>query len=98
MTNSEKAREICGCDWLKQQGECLGEKECHECSINNEYYYVMAMAKWKDEQLHSVDTIKKIVCYALRHTNIMLTDDLENGVNWELLIKKAIEHKEDDDE
>lgn len=50
ITNQEKAREICGCEWLKQQGECLGEEECHECSINNEYYYVMAMAKWKDEQ------------------------------------------------
>lgn len=55
------------------------------------------MAKWKDKQLSSVDTIKKIVCYALRYTNIMLADDLENGVNWELLIKKAMEHKEDDD-
>lgn len=47
-------------------------------------------AKWADEH-PSVDTVKKIICYALRFTNIMLVDDLENGVEWELLIKKAME-------
>lgn len=47
-------------------------------------------SSWKD-QCPSVDTVKKIVCYALKHTNIMLAEDLENGVEWELLIKKAME-------
>lgn len=47
-------------------------------------------AKWADEH-PSVDTVKKIICYALRFTNIMLADNLEEGVEWELLIKKAME-------
>ena len=46
-------------------------------------------AQWADQH-PSVDTIKKIVCYALKKTNIMLAEDLENGVEWELLIKKAM--------
>jgi hypothetical protein len=46
-------------------------------------------AKWADQH-PSVDTIKKIVCYALKKTNILLAEDLENGVEWELLIKKAM--------
>lgn len=45
---------------------------------------------WADPN-PSVDTVKKIICYALKHTNIMLAEDLENGVEWELLIKKAME-------
>lgn len=49
-------------------------------------------AKWADKH-PSVDTIKKIVCYALRFTNIMLVDNLEEGVEWELLIQKAINEK-----
>lgn len=47
-------------------------------------------AKWADKH-PSVDTVKKIICYALKYTNIMLSDDLGNGVEWELLIKKAME-------
>lgn len=47
-------------------------------------------ARWADKH-PSVDTVKKIICYALKYTNIMLADDLENGVEWELLIKKAME-------
>ena len=46
--------------------------------------------EWADQH-PSVDTVKKIVCYALKYTNIMLAEDLENGVEWELLIKKAME-------
>lgn len=47
-------------------------------------------AKWADKH-PSVDTIKKIVCYALRNTYIMLVENLENNVEWNLLIKKAME-------
>jgi hypothetical protein len=51
---------------------------------------IIAGAKWADEH-PSVDTVKKIICYALRFTNIMLVDDLEKGIEWESLIKKAME-------
>lgn len=47
-------------------------------------------AEWADKH-PSVDTVKKIICYALRFTNIMLADNLEEGVEWESLIKKAME-------
>lgn len=47
-------------------------------------------AEWSDKH-PSVDTVKKIICYALRFTNIMLADNLEEGVEWELIIKKAME-------
>lgn len=47
-------------------------------------------AKWADRH-PSVDIVKKIICYALRNTNIMLVEDLENNVEWKLLIKKAME-------
>ena len=47
-------------------------------------------AEWADNH-PSVDTVKKIICYALRFTNIMLADNLEEGVEWESLIKKAME-------
>ncbi len=47
-------------------------------------------AKWADNH-PSVDTVKKIICYALRFTNIMLVDDLEKGIEWESLIKKAMD-------
>lgn len=43
------------------------------------------------DQHPSVDTVKKIICYALKHTNIMLAEDLENSIEWDLLIKKAME-------
>jgi len=46
--------------------------------------------KWADQH-PSLDTVKKIICYALKYTNIMLAEDLENSVEWELLIKKAME-------
>jgi len=49
-----------------------------------------AGAEWADQH-PSVDTVKKIICHALKYTNIMLADDLENGVEWELLIKHAME-------
>lgn len=47
-------------------------------------------AKWADEN-PSVDTVKKIICYVLRYTNIMLAENLENGVEWKVLIKKEME-------
>lgn len=53
------------------------------------YKGALEMAEWKDKN-PSVETIKKIVVYALRRTNIMLADDLENEVEWELLIKNAL--------
>lgn len=46
-------------------------------------------AKWAD-QYPSVDTVKKIICYALKHTNIMFAENLES-IEWDLLIKKAME-------
>lgn len=42
------------------------------------------------DQHPSVDTVKKIICYALKHTNIMLAENLES-IDWNLLIKKAME-------
>lgn len=69
------------------------EKEAHRVSCNGDEYRLVSFiqgAEWADEH-PSVDIVKKIICYALRFTNIMLTDDLENGVEWELLIKKAME-------
>lgn len=49
----------------------------------------MEVAQWADQH-PSIDTVKKIICYALKKTNIMLAEDLENGVEWELLIKQAM--------
>lgn len=46
-------------------------------------------AKWADQH-PSADTVKNIICYALKYTSIMLAEDLENGVEWELLIEKAM--------
>lgn len=67
------------------------EKEAHRVSYNgDEYSSFIQGAEWADEH-PSVDTVKKIICYALRFTNIMLVDDLEKGIEWESLIKKAME-------
>ena len=63
------------------------EELANEMNVNQSF---IEGAKWA-EQHPSVDTVKKIICYALKYTNIMLADDLENGVEWELLIKKAME-------
>lgn len=50
-------------------------------------------AKWADQH-PSVYTVKKIICYALRYTNIMFAEDLEKGVEWKSLIKKAMEEQQ----
>lgn len=67
-------------------GEAFADS-AREMNVNQSF---IEGAKWADQH-PSVDTVKKIICYALKYTNIMLADDLENGVEWELLIKKAME-------
>ena len=47
------------------------------------------MAEWKDKN-PSIKTIKAIMCYALKNTNIMLAEDLENDVDWETLTKVTL--------
>ena len=37
--------------------------------------------EWADQH-PSVDTVKKIICHALKYTNIMLVEDMKNGVKW----------------
>lgn len=67
------------------------EKEARQDSYNSyEFESFIRGAEWADKH-PSVDTVKKIICYALRFTNIMLADTLEEGVEWETLIKKAME-------
>ena len=56
------------------------------------WFAAINMAEWKDKN-PSIETIKAIVCYALKHTNIMLAEDLENDVDWETLIKAALAKK-----
>lgn len=46
-------------------------------------------AEWADAHPNP-EVIKKIFSYALKHTNILLAAD-ENKVDWELLIKYAME-------
>ena len=53
------------------------------------WFAAINMAEWKDKN-PSVETIKTIICYALKNTNIMLAEDLENDVDWETLIKAAL--------
>ena len=69
---------------------CIGGGSFSEVvdEMNRNYAFEEG-AKWADEN-PSIDTVKKIICYALRCTNIMLEENLENGVEWELLIKKAM--------
>lgn len=86
---------------IKQEAEEYAEKHGFRIPYDrsNEYYDKTDVkasldgfiegAQWADQH-PSVDTVKKIICYALKYTNIMLADDLENGIKWELLIKKAI--------
>lgn len=69
---------------------CEGEEDCTNCSYGKVIEPLVSIAKWADQH-PSIDTIKKIICYALKNTNIMLAEDLENSVEWELLIKKAME-------
>ncbi len=78
MTNKEKA------EWIANSYD--GDK----ISIEDIITACMGMAEWKDKN-PSIDTIKKIVSYALKNTNIMLSDNFENDVDWELLIKKALQ-------
>lgn len=53
------------------------------------WFAAIHMAEWKDKN-PSIETIKAIMCYALKNTNIMLAEDLENDVDWETLIKAAL--------
>lgn len=46
-------------------------------------------AKWADSNPNP-EIIKKVLLYALQHTNILLADDWDK-VRWNLLIKKAME-------
>ena len=53
------------------------------------YIAFMDGAEWADAHPNP-EVIKKIFSYALKHTNILLAAD-ENKVDWELLIKYAME-------
>lgn len=75
---------------IEQISKDIARKFYNEENPNLAYRSVRQGILWADQH-PSVDTIKKIVCYALKYTNIMLAEDLENCVEWELLIKKAIE-------
>lgn len=46
-------------------------------------------AKWADEHPNP-STIKKIFEFALEKTNLLISDSLES-IDWEVLIKKAME-------
>lgn len=46
-------------------------------------------AEWADENPNP-EIIKRVLLYALQHTNILLVDDWDE-VRWNLLIKKAME-------
>lgn len=46
-------------------------------------------AEWSDSNPNP-EIIKRVLLYALQHTNILLADDWDK-VRWNLLIKKAIE-------
>ena len=46
-------------------------------------------AEWADSNPNP-EIIKKVLLYALQHTNILLADDWDE-VRWNLLIKKAME-------
>ena len=74
---------------IKQSAKNRADQYEHPVDWNNCYHHYIQGAEWADQN-PSVDTVKKIVCYALKRTNIMLAEDLENGVDWELLIKKAM--------
>ncbi|MBP5722055.1 MAG: hypothetical protein J6X18_00525 [Bacteroidales bacterium] len=74
---------------IKQSAKNRADQYEHPVDWNNCYHHYIQGAEWADQN-PSVDTVKKIVCYALKRTNIMLAEDLENGVEWELLIKKAM--------
>ena len=72
------------------------EKIKHEAEIYawtaNQFDIQQAFSKgaeWADTHPNS-DTIKKIVWFALCQTNILIADSID-AVDWEALIKKAIE-------
>jgi hypothetical protein len=46
-------------------------------------------AEWADSNPNP-EIIKRVLLYALQHTNILLADDWDE-VRWNLLIKKAME-------
>ena len=46
-------------------------------------------AEWADSNPNP-EIIKRVLLYALRHTNILLADDWDE-VRWNLLIKRAME-------
>lgn len=73
----------------EQKSKEIARKWYHDKAPDTAYRAALQMANWKDKN-PSVETIKKIIVYALTRTNIMLADDLGNGVEWELLIKKAL--------
>ena len=75
---------------ITQAAKEIARKWYHD--PNNETAYIAARQGmlWADEH-PSIDTVKKIICFALKHTNIIVADDLENAVDWELLIKKSME-------
>ncbi len=73
---------------IMHQADLKAEMQYHK-DIENAF---KAGAEWADQKNPSVDTVKKIICYALKHTNIMLAENLES-IEWDLLIKKAMEDK-----
>lgn len=84
MTNKDKATEI-----TRHIIETYSD--INKDNLPNALWFAaMNMAEWKDKN-PSTETIKAIVCYALKYTNIMLAEDLENDVDWETLIKASLE-------
>lgn len=79
-------------DYSEIEENFLEYDDCGD--VFDDKYFVeqafVAGAKWADKN-PSVDTVKKIICYALRFTNIMLADNLEKDIEWESLIKKSME-------
>jgi hypothetical protein len=74
---------------IEQVAKDIARKFYNEENPNIAYRSVRQGILWADQH-PSTDTVKKIICYALKRTNIMLAEDLENGVEWELLIKQAM--------
>ena len=79
-------------DYSEIEENFLEYDDCGDV-CDDKYFVARAFvegAKWGDKN-PSVDTVKKIICYALRFTNIMLADNLEEGIEWESLIKDSME-------
>lgn len=90
MTHKEILQE--GAKSYSYENPAIGRDYCggFYCDYCTPCQNFMTGAEFADKH-PSINTVKKILCYALKKTNIMLAEDLENGVEWELLIKKAME-------